>query len=457
MLRSIRLLSIGIILGSVITAARAQHPDAASLPLPENLFPDLKGILENAVKLSPRMVSRNAENAIAEQNYIAARAGQLPSVNAYLAYNPWQRDDRADLSAATDTKKLYYNFNITQPLYHWGALQSNTRIGELQLKVAKGQTADAYRMLVQELRSLYLSVILRRMVVTRTQLNLGIARDQLAVAQSKFEKKVIAEGDLFMPRLNHDQAVLAADRATEDYETAKATLAKLSGAPVLADSQIPAEIPVLAATNDTLAPYLARFTSQKDPRSFYLDSLRDQVEIEKLNYQVAGTRLKPKVNMVVGASQDELSYTTNIAAKYKVQSTYVGVQVNWTIFDGFAARSAVANALTRRRQAEQNYEDSLRNLTEAARSSLKQLGFSARSMELANRVLLSAEGFLHSKEDDVKRGLASEAEVNSARLNYYDSLINAFNSRFDYMMKTGDFLSMMLEDPALANLPGGTP
>jgi len=457
MLRSIRLLSIGIILGSVFTAARAQHPDAASLPLPENLFPDLKGILENAVKLSPRMVSRNAENAIAEQNYIAARAGQLPSVNAYLAYNPWQRDDRADLSAATDTKKLYYNFNITQPLYHWGALQSNTRIGELQLKVAKGQTADAYRMLVQELRSLYLSVILRRMVVTRTQLNLGIARDQLAVAQSKFEKKVIAEGDLFMPRLNHDQAVLAADRATEDYETAKATLAKLSGAPVLADSQIPAEIPVLAATNDTLAPYLARFTSQKDPRSFYLDSLRDQVEIEKLNYQVAGTRLKPKVNMVVGASQDELSYTTNIAAKYKVQSTYVGVQVNWTIFDGFAARSAVANALTRRRQAEQNYEDSLRNLTEAARSSLKQLGFSARSMELANRVLLSAEGFLHSKEDDVKRGLASEAEVNSARLNYYDSLINAFNSRFDYMMKTGDFLSMMLEDPALANLPGGTP
>ena len=65
MLRSIRLLSIGIILGSVFTAARAQHPDAASLPLPENLFPDLKGILENAVKLSPRMVSRNAENAIA--------------------------------------------------------------------------------------------------------------------------------------------------------------------------------------------------------------------------------------------------------------------------------------------------------------------------------------------------------------------------------------------------------
>jgi outer membrane protein TolC len=452
MLRPLRVSTLGITIG-LLLAGSASAQDKTSLPLPENIFPELRPILEAAVRQSPRMVARNTENAIAEQNRLTARSGQLPSANAYVAYNPWQRDDRADLSHPTDTKKFFYNASISQPVFHWGALQNNSRLGELQVKLAEGQTGDAYRLLVQEIRGMYLSLILKKISLQRSQLNLGIANDQLALAESKYEKRVIAESDLFTPRLTHDQAVLVVDRQTDDFENAKVAFARLTGSPVLNDSQIPDDIPAVSAAQESLNSYLAKYTAEGAPRSFYLDTLRTQIEMEKLNYKIASVRLRPNLNAVVGVSQDELSYTTNIAAKYKVQSTYAGVQVSWAIFDGFAARSAKAVSLLRRKQVEQTYEDAVVNLNAQARSAVKQLGFSARSMEIANRVLGGSEGYLRGRQEDVKRGVVSDADVNAARLGYADAHINALAARYDYMMKTGDFLSAILEDPALANLP----
>jgi len=458
MLRTLRLATTSLLLScAFLASSRAQSTDTSALPLPETYFPELKGILESAVKQSPRMLTRNLEDTIAEQNRITARAGQLPSIGGFMQYNPWQWDRRADVSGTAETQKLYYNLSVNQPLFHWGALHSGTRIGELQQMVTNGQTADAYRVLVLEIRSLYMQLVLKKALVSRAQLNVQIATDQLSVAQTKFEKKVISEGGMFMPRINHDQALLAADRATEDFDSAKRAFSKLTGLPPLADSQIPDGFPAVTPSPDVLGGLLAGHVANRNLNSYSLENMRRQLEIEKLNYQVATTRLKPKLNLLVGMSQDEQSYTANIAQKYMLKSTYIGFQVSWSIFDGFSSRSAKAISLARQRQAEQGYAEGVANLSDQARTQLKQLDFSARGMEISNRLLGSSEGNLHGREDDLRRGLASEADVNGARLYHLDTQLNAFNNRADYLQRTSDFLSTILEDPALANLPKRTP
>lgn len=454
MFRPLRLAVSGLLAAAVLgLAARAESANSSALPLAENYFPELRPILEAAVKQSPRMVLRNLENVVAEQNRISARAGQLPSVGGFLQYNPWQEDRRADLSGTNTTKKFYYNANINQPLYHWGVLENNTRIAELQQKITHGQTNEAYRGLVQEIRSQYMQLVLKKLQLNRNEMAIAIARDQLAIAQTKLEKKVIAPGDMFMPRLNLDQAMLSVDRAREDLENAKRALARLTGMEPLQDSQIPSIMPEVAPAPQVLGGILNAHLQNQDLNSYYLETLRRQIEVEKLNYKNADARLRPNVNLQAGISQDEQSYTANIAQKYMLHSTYVGVQVSWSIFDGFSSRAAKASSAARRRQTELNFDDAKAALSEQTRAQLKQLEFSARSMELANRILLSNEGNVKSKQDDLGRGLVSEAEVNSARLGLVDAQINASASRFDYLMKTGDFLSMMLEDPALQNLP----
>lgn len=457
MLNLSRVLALGLLSACVVIPAHAQNADVSAIPVPETYFPELKPILEAAVRQSPKMIARNLENTIAEQSRIAARAGQLPTAGAFVTYNPFQRDKREDLPEPTNTKKLFYNFSVTQPLFHWGALRNNTRIGELQQKVTQGQTAEVYRLLVQEIRSLYLQLVLKKLLVSRSQLNLEINRDKLAIAQTKFEKRVFSESDMFSPRLNHDQAQLAFDRVTMDYEDTKVTLAKLTGSPALTDDQIATAIPTVTPATDLLKSVFSAHSSPDSLDSYNLQNLRSQLEIEKLNYKIASVRLLPKTNLLVGASQDEQSYTSNIAAKYKLQSTYAGVQVSWSIFDGFAARSAKAISLARRQQIEHNYEDATTNLADSLRTQLRQLEFSARGMEMANRVLGVTEGGWHSKQDDVKRGIASDADVSAAKLSFIDAQVGAFNSRFDYLMKTTDFLSSMLQDPALANLSKANP
>jgi len=81
----------------------------------------------------------------------------------------------------------------------------------------------------------------------------------------------------------------------------------------------------------------------------------DQIEVEKLTYQNINTRLRPQLNLLIGTSQDQQSYTTNIANKYKVTDYFAGLSLNWTIFDGFATKGSKVSSLARRRQLEQSY------------------------------------------------------------------------------------------------------
>jgi len=452
--RLIRLLALGTTFFCVALPGVRSQPDGnSSFPLPETYFPALKGILSAAVSQSPRMVARNAENAVAEGNQIVMRSGQLPSVGGYVQFFPWQRDDRADLPAPTNTKRLNYSLTLTQPIYHWGALQNNTRIGELQLRMTQGQTFEGYRLLVQEIRGQYLQLVVKKAIREKSQLGLRMAQDNFAVAQTKLEKKVNSEADMFQPRVGLEQAKLNADRSSEDYENLKAVFAKLCGAPVLSDAEIPDSFPDPSDSHPAFEPMLAAFTSQKDPNSYSLRYLGDQIEVERLSYENVTTRLRPKLNFLMGVSQDQTSYTTNISAKYRLTSLFAGVSLNWSIFDGFATRGAAASSLARRRMLEQSYQDLAVNLADQARSQLKQVGFARRGMEIANMLLNSSASALREKKNDAGRGLASEADVNTYDLSRQEAQIYAYNTRADYLMKSGDYLSTLLEDPALANLP----
>src|SRR5262245_41458000 len=103
--------ALPLVLGGFWATASA----ADSLVTPEQLFPQLDGILKHAVAQSPRMISRTIDLEMAENNRIVSRAGLLPFVGGY--YNFYKaRDDRADQPEPLDATKVYYNLSITQPL-----------------------------------------------------------------------------------------------------------------------------------------------------------------------------------------------------------------------------------------------------------------------------------------------------------------------------------------------------
>lgn len=437
-------LVLALLLGKILTVGSANE----GVVLAENVLPQLEPFLTAAVQQSPTMLNRALDLEIAENNRIQSRAGLLPSLGGYVSYIE-SRDTRADLAGRLDVTKVAYNFSINQPVYHWGERLNSLKISEIQASIAKGQYQDGYRALAQNLRNDYMRLIVQKLVVKRGAAYASFTKNQLAKEETRLAQKVISEFQIFPVRLAAEQAQLIYERAQFDLEMAKLSFARLSGLPPLSDNDIPDSIPTITYDAGVYDRLLAGFLSQKELPAIEAVTMRKQMESSALSLANQKTRLRPKLNFVVGISQDEQSYTINVAQKYRVNSVFAGLSANWTIFDGFAAQAAVRNDLARARQMKTDYKVLNDRLAQQAQTNVRLINFSARNMAITDRALISSEGNLKTKQEDFGRGVSSEDEVSLARITLYDAQISAGNGRCDFLNRTGDFLGTIMADPVL--------
>lgn len=431
--------------GSTLSAAR--------VALPEDFFPELKVLLADATRQSPRMASRAIDLEIAEQDRIAARAGLLPSLTGSYTREEG-RDRREDLPNLPrfDASKTYYNLTVSQPLYHWGERRNNARMGEIRQQIAEGNYREAYRSLAQEVRSQYLGLVSKKAYLARARYNLQYTKDLLALAEERLAKKVIAGPEIFGFRLNAERAEIEAERAEFDYNSAREVLGRLTGRAAPADATIPAEVPAVAPAGDTLEKMLAVFLVSADLPTTETVNMRQSLQIEELNLANARTRLKPKFTLSAGIKQDEQSFTINTSQRTGVNSIYIGASVYWTIFDGFSSQAAIRSSLLRKRQLENDYKMATERLMTSAQSQVRSLDFSGRYKGINERFLESARGTLTTRREEFARGVISKTDVGAAELAYLDAQITAYNSRIDYLLKSGDLLGTVAQDPVVDNL-----
>lgn len=443
-----RYLKVFSISASLALTATADN----TVVLPENVFPQLKQIMENAVTQSPRMIISNLDVLEAEGGAIQAKSGMLPKISGSYQYS-WAKDDREDQPGTLNTRKTYYNFGLTQPVFHWNTLKNNARIGELRQHIAEQQYAEAYRKLVQEIRSTYMQLILKKIDVANSRNDRLLADTALKLAQEKYGQKVVTGAEVFQVEIANERAHLATEYAEMDLLQVKQTFAALTGLPQPSDETIPSEIDGLASSQGGVDRMLADFLGHTEPATAPALIMRQQIEAEDLTYQNQKKRLLPKFNFVAGINQDEQSYTANVGLKYGLQSRYVGLQATWTIFDGFESRGAIASSLARKRQLEARYQQMKETLGQDAQRAAKQVELAYRQMQINDRLQDSAASYLKHRQGEFQRGLASEKDVADADANYKNMFSRTTASRYAYLMRVVEFVSLVGADPATANLP----
>jgi len=421
------------------------------LVLAENVLPKLEPVLTSAVQQSPAMLNRALDLEIAENNRIQSRAGLLPSLGGYANYMK-SRDTRADLAGRLEVTKVAYNFSISQPVFHWGERLNLFKISEIQSSIAKGQYQEGYRALAQTLRTDYMRLIVLKLTVRRGAASADFTKNQLAKEEIRLAQKVIADFQIVPVRLAAEQAQLAYERAQFDLEMAKLSFSRLSGLPPLSDNEIPDSIPVVAYDAGACDRLLAGFLAQKELPAIEAVTMRKQLESGGLTLANQKTRLRPKFSFLVGISQDEQSYTINVAQKYRVNSVFAGISASWTIFDGLAAQAAVRNDLARLRQMRTDYKVLNDRLAQQAQTNVRLINFSARNMSIADRALLSTESNVKTKQEEFGRGVIAEDDVDLARIALYDAQISAANARSDFLYRVADFLGTIMADPVLDNV-----
>ncbi len=73
-------------------------------------------------------------------------------------------------------------------------------------------------------------------------------------------------------------------------------------------------------------------------------------------------------------------------------------------------------------------------------------------MAITDRGLAASETNVKTKMAEVQRGIATETDVAVAKLQLLDARIAAFNNRYEYLWRIGDFLGTLAADPAVASL-----
>jgi outer membrane protein TolC len=421
---------------------------AAEPPLPERLFPQLEPILSTALKQAPGMINAALDREQQDGYARVSSARLYPQVNGSFRY-AYQREDRLDLAAASDTEKMYYNFGANQALYHWGTVRAEALRGRIQAAIAANNTRETYRLLALQIRAEFLQLVITKASLRNAELDLDARRRKLAILRSQLDAGQTTAGAVGGADLAIQQGELARDRAAHTLAQQLRRFRRLVGDTGFSADSLPLEIPsVVTLPTDQADVFRANFVEKESAEDrVRLANLRLEKQREELSGLIQKMELRPKFNLVAGAYQDEISYTVNIGQKYRVNAYFVGVELNWNIFDGFAARGRRQASLARQRQLERQAETVRDELEEEAVNASADLGFAARALKFSESGLAGAQSVAEDMKKRLGDGRASEDLLLDAEIGLRGAQVTTFGARAEYLRALASYLSVVEADP----------
>lgn len=435
----------------------APPPLPASVVLAEDLFPALTPLLQGAVTQSPRVLSSQIAALLAEETRLMARAGLLPTVNLDSTWSLAQ-DRRLGDTDPDNGQKLNYFFQIRQPLYHWGALQAAHSMEKLAREVTEKNHAEVYRLLLLEIRSAYLKLVVLKARVQRAKFALRQAEEDHRLAQENFKSGNLPGPVVATIELQVTSVRLDLETKEEEYRLGRVDLARLTGTTALDDAAVPTLLPHVDYRAEEVAALHQQFLGNDGVRattSVFAAQL--ELDREQLNYRVITARTRPKINLVTGVTQDEVSYTGSSSDRLRIQTLYAGFNVNWSIFDGFSTSAQKRASKLRSRQLSMNLAQKTQATVESIQAQVTLLDLSARRLMVAEKQLSLTDGLVAQQQEEFKRGNLTQRQLEGVLGSRDDLLITVMEARLGYMRLLADFLSSIGRDPALQYLPSPRP
>jgi outer membrane protein TolC len=435
----------------IVTASlQAEAPSIAGT-LPEDYIPTLRPLLQMAVERSPNTIAASIAVAQQEAGDISAHSALYPSINASASYQSSTVSTSA--SNAQTSKGPNYNVGINQPIFQWGAFYNGAKVGDLGVKIAQRQYAEAYRLLAVSIREQYMGLIEKKVALRNAQFNLKLSQESMSAQQARFDAGASSQAELGNFRLTVEQAQLDTDRAAEDMDYTKRVFTRLVGVEDFDDESIPLMVPHPKYSKPMADAVLAGFVGDGIESTFQNQVYQMTLKQWDLNYSIAKVILYPKLG--VSASYAYNNYVTvgaGTVGQQALQEETYAVTASWAVFDGFANKGAKLAA----REGKRYYERIRKNYVDTTIDSVTymrhQIDFSARSMSLVevHNALIGAE--VKRLGDDLGLGYASQASIDSGKLTLYSTEFQMAYARADYLNRWTEFVSQTGIDPAIANI-----
>ncbi|MDR1009866.1 MAG: TolC family protein [Opitutaceae bacterium] len=418
--------------------------------LPERKFPGFDAILQKALVNGPSIIMREWDAAAAAEDSRGARAPMLPSLNATVNTGVTYEQRRAPSGSYDRTfTAVLYSVGFYQPVYHWGALSDNYKIGQIRRAMAERNIAETRRVLAIDVRRRYFDVILAAN-------GLRLARENMTRLEEdkKSLEQLIADGARAPAEIDGANRALdiarpGLEQAENQFAALRLSMAQIAGAPDAEFGDLPDAIPAPGDISDALAALSAGVSA---PPSAQLQNVYDGISIEKLSFDINKTRQLPKLGF--SASVVQQPDNSNVHEKSLLTGWNAAFSVNWNIFDGFASQAAKRASLNRLRALEIQRGQAEQQESSGRRAEVSRLLVQWRQLQNDERDLDRARGGRDLAEQDFAAGMTSQRAVDDARNGLAHALQNIYAARASFYTELASCLSNRGQDPAVQNNGG---
>lgn len=442
----------GLGLGSGVRAAEVADVTGT---MPEDFLPDLKSILDSALRRSPQLVAAEFDRAVQEARIYGADSARLPFLRGTSEYASNQTAVSGRNASESRASGFFYRFEAGQTVFHWGALRNQSLAARLNLLASRKSYAIAAREVSVVIRKAYLALVVERARLQQGRQALAVLRADLEVLNEKKRSGSVSAAVFEGERLRAREVTAELERGEAEFAANRRRLARLAGLPGgdLPEEKVAVEIPRPDFSEARLTAMAAAVLRDGAKSTLEYEVYDLRVREATLRYAIERTRQLPKVNLGAGYS---LENSTDVVGSTVNQQAFrrqnVNLNVQWNIFDGFATRGAVREALAAKRLRE-------RNLTTKVEETLQDVQLLERSLKLDVENIDLTEirrGMATQAQrriaEEVELGKLRRSEIERARVSQLQADAKNLEARAQYFGRWSEFVAVAGRDPLILPL-----
>jgi outer membrane protein TolC len=313
------------------------------------------------------------------------------------------------------------SLTLNYPLYHSGAYMATARRGKEGIKQAQLQNLMDRRDLQAQIEALYFDLMLKekRFVIAQEDYD-AFERNLKATVTS-----TTSELSMEDQRLQKEQKKLDLDRMHNDILSTEKGLKKAAGIHREMDLKFTftgfpssLQIPAQWLPESLLATPISRT---------YESQAREQSDIAV----ESKAENKPLLDLVSGFYQNQVEEINSHAVNQ--QNYFVGLQLRWTLFNGWRGQALTAAAYSRERKLQALSQQELQNSRDALNEDLLALKNQAIAYDIAlSRKKIAATQY-EAQTALQKQGQTSQEAFEAAKRNYDSMEIDALQSLADFL------------------------
>ncbi len=430
---SVRVLSMSVAVMFAVMTAYAQ---------PKTLT------LEQAKQIG---LERNLNVVQAENNRASAESGVLAAYGRYLpnvsASGSWTRSQQegpiytqgiaipgSNQKATTGS----FSAGLGASLLLFDGLEREANLNRANAySAASGHTVVRTRQsIVYQVESSYLNVLRLEQLVRVSEENLKRDRRQLERIVESNRVGALSLADVYRQQSQVASDELGLINAQNSYDNAKADLVALMGLNVADDYQfvdpsvsVSLDSTELASSRAKYADLAALTSTALTYRPDYLGA-KENYDASSSSVTMARAGYWPSLSARAGLNGNN----EKIGDVFDYQTIYWGLNLSWSLFDGFATNQAIQNAAASERNAEISVAQAEREISVEVKKALLNLDAAMKQYEVSQKGLISASEDRKIAEERYNLGAGTLLDLLVASANSVTAEANVVNAAYNYVI-----------------------